>query len=243
MASVSIVPSMPPYDPDAEIGASVGPRWKVWLQDFETFLVGNDITDNKRKRALLLYQAGSRVREIFRQLSDTVAAYAYQPAVTKLTGYFEPQTHRLYEVYKFRQAVQQPNETLGQFHVRLLHLAQTCEFSDSSLDFEIQLQIVIGANPQVCVNKLSKILNTPLKICYWTVAERKLVLFKRQISRVDSQGTIYKLSNRRVLIYNKLQHENAEILVAIIHTNQSHALQKVKTVIAAGSKITSLSSV
>ncbi|XP_065068993.1 uncharacterized protein LOC135694219 isoform X1 [Rhopilema esculentum] len=144
MASVSIVPSMPLFDPDAEIGASVGPRWKVWLQDFKTFLVANDITDNKRKQALLLYQAGSRVREIFRQLSDTGAADAYQTAVTKLTAYFEPQTNRLYEVYKFRQAVQQPNETLDQFHVRLRHLAQTCEFSDFSLDFEIQLQIVIG---------------------------------------------------------------------------------------------------
>ena len=47
-------------------------------------------------------------------------------------------------MYTFRQAVQQPNETLGQFHIRLPHLAQTCEFSDTSLDFEIQLQIVIG---------------------------------------------------------------------------------------------------
>ena len=83
MASVSIVPCMPPFS-DAEIGASVGPRWKVWLQDFETFLVATDITDNKCKRALLLYQAGSRVREIFRPLSDTGAADAYQTAVTKL---------------------------------------------------------------------------------------------------------------------------------------------------------------
>ena len=61
-----LVQSMPPFDPDVDVGASVGPRWRIWLEDFETFVVANAITDDTRKRALLLYQAGPRVREIFR---------------------------------------------------------------------------------------------------------------------------------------------------------------------------------
>ena len=77
------------------------------------------------------------------QLSDTGAADALQTAVTKLTAYLEPKTNRLYQVYKLRQALQQPNEMLDQFHVLLRHMAQTCNFSDASLVFEIQLQIVI----------------------------------------------------------------------------------------------------
>jgi hypothetical protein len=35
------------------------------------FLTASGITDPKRKRALLLYQAGPRVREIFKQFPET----------------------------------------------------------------------------------------------------------------------------------------------------------------------------
>ena len=76
MAS-NLVQSMPPFDPDTDIGASVVPKWNVWLEDFEMFLVANGITNATQKRALLLYQAGHRVREIFRQLPNTGDAAAY----------------------------------------------------------------------------------------------------------------------------------------------------------------------
>ena len=44
-------------------------RWKLWLRDFETFLLVSGITEKKCQRALLLYQAGPQVRENFAQLS------------------------------------------------------------------------------------------------------------------------------------------------------------------------------
>ena len=142
--ATSLVQGLPSFDPDTDLGASVGPRWKTWLADFVTFVIANDITDDKRKRALLLFQAGSRVREIFRQLQDTGEDEDYKKAVDKLNEYFEPQKNRLNEVCKFRQAKQEEGETLDQFHTRLRSLSQTCEFADASLDFEIMLQIVIG---------------------------------------------------------------------------------------------------
>ena len=67
--SVSIQP-LPEFSPDAEIGSSLAAKWKLWMEDFEMFILASGITDSKRKRALLLYQAGQRVREIFRQLQD-----------------------------------------------------------------------------------------------------------------------------------------------------------------------------
>ena len=83
------------------------------------FLLARGIQDTKRQRALLLYEAGSRVREIFRQLNDTGEDDDYERAKTKLTEYFEPQKNRRYEVYKFREAKQETTETLDQFHTRL----------------------------------------------------------------------------------------------------------------------------
>ena len=141
--SVSIQP-LPEFNPDSEVGASLATRWTNWLDDFEMFILASGITDEKRKRALLLYQAGQRVREIFHQLPNTGTAADYKTATDKLTEYFEPQKNRRYEVYRFRQATQEAHETLDQFHTRLRTLAQTCSFADA--DFEIEQQIVTAGS-------------------------------------------------------------------------------------------------
>ena len=122
------------------MGESLGARWNIWMQDFEMFILASGITDSQRKRALLLYQAGQRVREIFRQIPDTGNDDDYDVAKTKLKEYFEPQQNRRYAVYRFRQAHQEAHETLDQFHTRLRTLAQTCSFND--VDFEIEQQII-----------------------------------------------------------------------------------------------------
>ena len=107
---------MPEFKPEAHIGASLATRWDKWLSDFEMYILASGITDPKRKRALLLYQAGSRVREIFRSLPDTGPDEAYDTAKQRLKEYFDPQKNRRYEVCCFRQTVQQPSETLDAFH-------------------------------------------------------------------------------------------------------------------------------
>ena len=124
---------VPEFRPDEEIGAILSPRGRDWLSDFDMFLDASGITDSKRKRALLLYQAGSRVREIFKQLPDTGADEDFDTANEKHCLYFEPQKNRRFEVYRFRQATQEQSETLDKFHMRLRTLSQTCEFTDTDL--------------------------------------------------------------------------------------------------------------
>ena len=139
--ATTLVNPMPPFDPDAEIGVNLAPKWKIWLQDFEMYLVASGVTDKKKKRALLLYQAGPRVREIFRQIPDHGDDDDFDTAVNKLNAYFEPQKHRLYDVYQFRQAKQVETETLDQYYTRLRSLSKNCDFHDP--DFEIMVQIVL----------------------------------------------------------------------------------------------------
>ena len=74
--------------PDSEVGESLGARWNIWMEDFEMFILASGITDPKRKRALLLYQAGQRVREIFRQIPDTGIVVDYETAKTQLKAHF-----------------------------------------------------------------------------------------------------------------------------------------------------------
>ena len=119
---------MPSFNPATDIGASIATKWKLWVCDFNTFLVANDITDTKLQRAMLLFLAGPRVRDIFRQLPNTGDDADFETALAKLNEYFEPQKNRLYEVYKFRQANQQAHENIDKFHIRLRSLVETCEF-------------------------------------------------------------------------------------------------------------------
>eukprot|EP00112_Aurelia_sp_Birch-Aquarium-sp1_P015232 Seg336.2 transcript_id=Seg336.2/GoldUCD/mRNA.D3Y31 product="hypothetical protein" protein_id=Seg336.2/GoldUCD/D3Y31 len=139
--SVSIQP-MPVFHPEAEVGASLATRWKNWIADFNMFITASGITDPKRKRALLLYQAGPRIREIFKQIPDTGNEDDYNLAKEKLREHFEPQKNCSYEVYRYRKSTQESQETLDQFHTRLRSVAETCEFTD--LEFEIEEQIIIG---------------------------------------------------------------------------------------------------
>ena len=135
---------MPEFSADAKIGTSLATRWSNWQADFEMYLTASGIIDPKRKRALLLYQAGPRVREIFKQIPETGADEDYEVAKQKLKAYFDPQKNRRYEVYRFRQTTQEDNETLDQFHTRIRTMSETCEFAN--VDFEIEEQIIIGGN-------------------------------------------------------------------------------------------------
>ena len=104
--------------------------------------LASGITDAKRQRPLLLYQAAPRVREIFAQLPETGDEDGFDLAKQTLTGYFEPQKNKRYEVYRFREKKQGERETLDGFHTRLRNMAKTCEFADET--FKIEEQIIIG---------------------------------------------------------------------------------------------------
>ena len=115
-------------------------RWKDWVKRFNRCMVGFDIKAKARKRALLLYLAGPKVKTIFATLSDMGNDDDYDKAVEKLTEYFAPKQNVLYGRHVFRIAKQRVDESIDQFHTRLRHLRATCDFSD--LDEEIRTQIV-----------------------------------------------------------------------------------------------------
>ena len=136
--SLAVLPPFPAFDVH---DSNAGPRWGKWLTRFERLLVGLNITDPTRKRALLLHYAGNDVDDIFDTLTDTGDAAAYQQAADKLTEYFSPQKNRTYEVYNFRQTKQQEGESLDSYHTRLRQLAKTCGYENA--DREIAEHIIL----------------------------------------------------------------------------------------------------
>ena len=133
------IPPLRAFDPLTEPN-SVGQRWKLWKKRFETYLAALGITDNTRKRALLLYQAGEATQEIFETLPGTGNADDYTTAMTKLDQHFQPKRNVDFEIFKFRTAVQAAEETLDQFTTRLRKLGSTCDFAD--LDKELKSVII-----------------------------------------------------------------------------------------------------
>lgn len=121
------------FDPLSE-PSFLSQRWKSWMKRFQTYVAALDIKEDKQKRALLLYQAGEATQEIFETLEGT--GKDYKTAKEKLDEYFSPKKNVDYEIFQFRKATQQPNETVDQFVTRLRKLAATCEFHDVSREIK-----------------------------------------------------------------------------------------------------------
>ena len=137
MAVKPDLPRLPPFDPVSE-PSSLSQRWKKWTKRFDTYVAALKVEDDKQKRALLLYQAGQETQEIFETLTEMGDDYA--TAKKKLDDYFSPKKNVDYEIFQFRQAIQQKGETVDQFATRLRKLGATCEFHD--LDKELKSAII-----------------------------------------------------------------------------------------------------
>ena len=134
---------LPPFPSfDAENQENLAARWQRWFARFENLMVALDVEDDKRKRALLLHYMDESTLDIFETLADTGTADDYNKACDALNKQFTPQKNTSFEVYKFRNTKQRVDETLDQYHVRLVQLSKYCEFEKP--DKEIKAQIELG---------------------------------------------------------------------------------------------------
>lgn len=136
------LPTYPQFDIHQD--SPPGPRWKKWKKRLENLFGALKITDAPQKKAMMLHYGGETFNDLVDTLTIPAATAAideYKQLVDTLDGYFEPKKNLEYEIYMFRETSQNPNETIDQFHVRLRHLSETCEFAN--VDREIQSQIVL----------------------------------------------------------------------------------------------------
>ena len=107
-------------------------------------MVGFDITDDARKKALLLHYGGEELQDIYETLTPDGNDYA--AAKKAITEYFAPKKNVVYETIIFRRTKQNASENIDQYCTRLRQQAAKCEFSD--LDRELKTQIIEG-----CISK------------------------------------------------------------------------------------------
>ena len=114
--------------------------WNNYIKRFEYYLSASGVTKEEQKKALLLHLAGEEVQDIFETLGEDYVTY--KDAKDALTSYFEPKKNVSYERHNFRQATQEPHETVNNFIVSLKKLAVTCESPDGSENDMIRDQVV-----------------------------------------------------------------------------------------------------
>ena len=86
----SYLTPMPPFDSNADAEGNIATRWRTWMVDFKIFFTACNITNKTRQRVLLLYQAGPRIPEIFRNFPDPGNDDDFHKATQLLSEYFEP---------------------------------------------------------------------------------------------------------------------------------------------------------
>ena len=119
---------------------STGPKWERWIEEFRTRLRNFKITSVQDKVDAINIFGGQSLRDQIRSLRDleypaptdeAPAPDAYQKIVDKLNHYFLPMKNIQHARYRFGKAIQNDNETINQYELRLREYASKCDFADT----------------------------------------------------------------------------------------------------------------
>ena len=191
MAAHGLQP-MPLFEPKVD-PTNTSAQWTQWIERFNIFLIASNIKDPSCKRAPLLYQARPEVHEIFKTLTDTGDEKDFDKAVQALTKHFKPEKNRIYQTYMFRQATQQENKTINEYHTCLRQLSKHCEFAD--VEFEIKMQIV-------CNGTSSRLRKKALKESDYSLKDMLIDGRKYETSNAQASGMEEKIKDAQL---NKLE--------------------------------------
>ena len=141
-----------------------------------------NIKDKARKRALFLHCAGPKVQDILDTLEN--AGEDFVTAGEKRLEYFEPQRHRLFSIYQFRQLVQEEEESYDDYTTRLKEAAAPCDFPLDWLEFEIHVQL-IGMEKSKRVRR--RLLSKPHSLQEALDYARAQELSDKQVKRIEKE--------------------------------------------------------
>ena len=97
------IPNFPEFDPDND-KTNVGKRWEKYTGRLENFFLAMNITNDARKRALLLHYVGEHTHEIYeanKTEPEPDEGEKYKTAKTDLTKVFTPKKNELVAEHEF----------------------------------------------------------------------------------------------------------------------------------------------
>jgi hypothetical protein len=206
------------FDVEGEAGM-VATAWSAWVEEFEAYADSRGVFEcdgssksamqsRAQRRALLLYCAGPRVRDVFRNLETSkgskVAADNYEDVVKLLNGHFLVRPNITFQRHLFRKTVQLSSETVAQYVTRLRKAAVGCSFIDDNDQIKDQVveYCLSDGLRRKCLEKGDKLdLGETLKLAASHEAveqqfrEMKVDSSNSHVNRVKGNASGYRRSN------------------------------------------------
>ncbi|XP_057298563.1 uncharacterized protein LOC130629400 [Hydractinia symbiolongicarpus] len=134
------LPTFPEFS--TEDVSTLSSRWKKYKQRFELLCHAIGVTDESQKLAMLLTYVGDSTYEIYENVKpEREEDVTYPNVVAALEKHFEPQVNKSYETYLFRNMIQQEDETIHQYFIRLKEQAVKCDFHDKNFEIKRQIEL------------------------------------------------------------------------------------------------------
>jgi hypothetical protein len=121
-----------------------GINWKAYQQQFECFVLINDIPKEK-KVPLLITKLSTEVYELLTTLCVPTLPVneTYENICQKLDKYYHPIKNKALHQAEFRKRCQKPNESIEEYIIELKKLSKNCEFKN--LNEELKERLLNGA--------------------------------------------------------------------------------------------------
>ena len=163
-----------------------------WVERLEQWFVANAITENTRKRALLLSNIGARGYKLIRSLSQNQPTNkSYQELKTLLLEHINPKPNEIAQRFVFYKRDRRTGETVKDYVAELRKLSEHCNFSEK-LEEHLRDKFVCGLNDGVVQQKLLATKNLTLAISIDTaVAMEAAARSAKQIHGVGLEGQVH----------------------------------------------------
>uniref|UniRef100_A0A3B4BTQ8 Uncharacterized protein n=1 Tax=Pygocentrus nattereri TaxID=42514 RepID=A0A3B4BTQ8_PYGNA len=135
-------------------------QWSRYAERLNFYFVANGITDDDKKRAILLTVCGPLVYGVLRDLIAPAAPadMSFDDLVAKLQDHYEPKNNVIVERFKFQSCTRSCDESVNSLVARLKHQAARCEFA-ATLEERLRDQLVWGINSEQLQKRLLAVSN------------------------------------------------------------------------------------
>ena len=122
-------------------------EWVTYIERLEQYFAANEITDNGKKRAILLSACGAATYRLIRTLvsPSKPGEKSFTEIVKLVSDHHNPKPSAIMQRFKFNCLIRGSNESVAEYVTSLRQLAEHCEYGQF-LDDMLRDRIVCGIN-------------------------------------------------------------------------------------------------
>ncbi|MEE4247156.1 MAG: hypothetical protein V2I33_17220 [Kangiellaceae bacterium] len=130
-------------------------EWLEYQERLEQTFIAKDVTDEKKKKAILLSTCGRDAFRLIKKLLQPkeIAEASYRDVCSALSSHFSPKASEILERFRFSTRDRRSGEPICDFVAELRHLSKNCNFG-SSLCKMMRDRLVLGINDKELQQRL-----------------------------------------------------------------------------------------